>query len=360
VSEAPGAPDRGVASSTAAGLRNWIASGACQDSSGAFAAWLDLDTGGLSYAYPEITGYALTFLAGQAALSDRENAVALRAAEWLALRVERGNLAARDGWDNDAVYLFDLGMIASGLMSFGGRAQARRYVDRGLGLTCFLADELRSSAHLSPIATGGPRPQRRSWSTHGQAHLAKLVQALLLAEAHGGRSERALAAELIDEVKRLQQPDGRMQTGRPESQTMLHPHLYAAEGLWIWGSAAADRDALERARAAVEWVWAHQLETGGCPRSVGDGSALPDQVEQSDVTAQAVRLALSLDLPGEAANRAIARLIDVSHGPENALAVLYQPASASRHLSTWSTLFAAQALVMVADPGHSLAPLQLV
>ena len=93
---------------TAVGLCAWIESGACQTASGAFAAWLDATTGRPAFDYPEITGYALSFLAGRPSLSERAWAVGNRAAAWLVHRVQHGNLAARDGRDGEAVYLFDL------------------------------------------------------------------------------------------------------------------------------------------------------------------------------------------------------------------------------------------------------------
>lgn len=358
MTQAIGTLDRRVVSSSAQGLRRWIASGVCQHPTGAFAAWLEAATARLSFGYAEITGYALTFLAGQAVLSDDEHAVAHRAADWLAQRVERGSLAARDGWDNGAIYLFDLGMIAAGLLSFGARAQASRFVDAGRRLASFLADELRSSP-LSPVAASGPQSRRDAWSTRGHAHLAKLVQALLLAERHGGDGSRGAAERLIDDVKRLQLPDGRMPTGRAADETMLHPHLYAAEGLWIWGSVAGDSDSLERARGAVDWAWAHQLETGGFPRLAGIRAG-PDDLEQSDVTAQAARLAFLLDCRSEGRDRAVARLIDVSDPFGDGLAVAYQPTSTHRHLNTCATLFAAQAVALATQPQRSLSWSELV
>jgi hypothetical protein len=349
-----------VPSSAAESLRSWIGSGISQDPSGAFAAWLDLGRGEFSFGYAEITGYALTFLAGQSALGDREVAVGRRAADWLVQRIERGNLAARDGWDNGAVYLFDLGMIASGLLSFGARVQVGRFVDAGLRLVSVLAAELHSAPRLEPLAAASQRSERRAWSTLGRAHLAKLVQALLLAGRFGGGAESELAAGLIKGVQRLQLPDGRLPTGEPDGETMLHPHLYAAEGLWLFGSATGDVESLERARSAVEWAWAHQLRSGGFPRSARVGARPGEGLEQSDVTAQATRLALVLHLPAAGTERALARLQDVTRAYCESSAVLYQPTSPDRHLNTWATMFAAQALALAADPGRSLGWSELV
>jgi hypothetical protein len=340
------ANDPEVPAATSAGLREWVSSGACQNASGAFVAWFDLANGCRSYDYPEISGYALTYLANQTSLSERERSAGRRAADWLHERVRTGNLAARDGWDNDALYLFDLGMIAAGLLSFGRRTEVERYLEVGRRLVSFLGDEIRSTQSISPVSRRGPQSERAGWSSRGVPHLAKLVQAFLLAD----ETDRRVAARLIETIKRLQAADGRMRTDEDETRTMLHPHLYAAEGLWIWGSAAHDDDALQRARLATEWAFTHQLEQGGLPRFAANGKRRGAAPEQSDVTAQAVRLALALGLRSSAVDRALTRLIEVARGDERGLAIVYQPDSPDIHLSTWATLFAAQAVAM-AVPG---------
>jgi hypothetical protein len=140
-----------------------------------------------------------------------------------------------------------------------------------------------------------------------------------------------------------------MPTGEPDGETMLHPHLYAAEGLWLFGSATGDGESLERARNAVEWAWTQQLPSGGFPRSARAGGRPGEDLEQSDVTAQATRLALALHLPAVDTERALARLQDVTRAYGESSAVLYQPTSPDRHLNTWATMFAAQALALAAD-----------
>ncbi len=327
--------------------------GAAQAASGAFVAWIDVGTGVAAYEYPEITGYALTYLASGAGLSPEELEAARRAAEWLAGRVERGLLAARDGWDGGAVYLFDLGVIATGLIAFGRRTRLDRIADAELALVAFVDDALRTS--LEAVFVGGPPSSRAGWSTRGVAHLAKLVQPLLLAGGDTGQARR-----LVDAAIAAQHGDGRMRTDPDEPATMLHPHLYAAEGLWIWGAARADDDALERARAAVDWAWRQQLETGGLPRRAGcdeDGRSL---VEQSDVTAQAVRLSLALGRRDACVERALERLAGIARAGTRGVGIPYQPVASAMHLNTWSALFAAQALELALPDAAPLSWQSLV
>jgi hypothetical protein len=301
-------------------------------------AWVELASGEKAYDYAEITGYALTHIAARPELSDGEIGVGRGAAEWLTARVRQRRLAARDGWDGDAVYLFDLGMISAGLQSFGRRIGEQRYVDAGLELVELLQSEL--SGDIVAVSSHAPRSERTNWSTRGVVHLAKLAQAFLLAD----REEPA--RKLIDAARAVQGPDGHMPTDPESDVTMLHPHLYGAEGLWMWGSATGDQDAIDRARANVQWVWTHQLGSGGLPRAYGR----PEPVEQLDVTSQAVRMALLLGVRTPGVDRAIERLLECARERDGMLAMPYQPGSPDVHLNTWVTMFASQALAL-AIPG---------
>jgi UDP-N-acetylglucosamine 2-epimerase (non-hydrolysing) len=341
----PGAPTRidpEVVRWGADGLSRWITSGACQSSSGAMAAWVELASGEKAYDYAEITGYALTHIAARPELSDDEIEVGRKAAEWLTGRVQQRRLAARDGWDGDAVYLFDLGMISAGLQSFGSRIGEQRYVDAGLELVELLESEL--SGGIVAVSSQGSHSERTNWSTRGVVHLAKLVQALLLA----GREEPA--RRLIDAARATQVPDGHMITDTESTVTMLHPHMYGAEGLWMWGSATGDQDAIDRARANVQWVWTHQLQSGGLPRAFGR----PEPIEQLDVTSQAVRMALLLGVRTPAVDRAIERLLECARERDGMLALPYQPGSPDVHLNTWVTMFASQAVALAVPDAQPL------
>jgi hypothetical protein len=144
---------------------------------------------------------------------------------------------------------------------------------------------------------------------------------------------------VIEEARRLQGNDGRFITHLVNGQTMLHPHLYAVEGLWILGSARDDLEAISCARAGLEWAWKQQQVTGALPRFAPDTAA----PAQADVTAQAVRMAVALDFAPPGFDAALGWLRDAARGDDRGLALPYQPASGDSHLNTWATLFGAQA-----------------
>ena len=328
-------------------LRRWLFSGKCQSESGAFCGWRDAGTGQLAFEYPEITGYLLTFVAGLPDLTPDELAAARRGADWLVGRLGRGDYSARSGWDGGAVYTFDLGMVASGLISFG-RLHGDEYVETGMRVVRFLVSESEAAGKVPAVARG-PEAGHPGWATEGRAHLLKLVQCLLLGDELGVIGARDWAKSLIGEAAVLQQSDGRFVTDPRDEVTMLHPHQYALEGLWIWGRATSEQSALERARRGVEWVLAHQLESGGFPRfvRVSNGEASP---EQGDATAQVMRLrslTLGLDTPIPELERAAERLVGTMTVGSAERAAVYQPSSSSSHENAWVTMFAAQAIDLI-------------
>lgn len=330
--------DRGGARALAAALRGWLASGDLQSPSGAFCAWRDTAAGELAFEYPEINGYALTWFAGRKEPTEGETEAAQRVADWLVERIDRGELAARSGWDRESVYSFDLGMIATGLMCHGRRSADARAERVGTEVAARLAEEAVSPGGLAPILADGPASEREpAWSTAGRAHLVKCVQCLHLA-----RREDAVSA-LLAELERWRRDDGLFRTQPEEHLVMLHPHFYVVEGLWMHASAGGDPDALEVARRATESAWRHQRSDGALPRHVAlDGSA--DGRGQCDVTAQAVRAALltSADVPG--LDRAVELLGRVSRAREDGAAIPYTASADDTDLNSWATMFAAQAL----------------
>jgi hypothetical protein len=334
----------GEPASLAPTLRRWLFSGACQSESGAFCAWRDAESGRLAFEYPEITGYVLTFAASLADLDKAETASARRGADWLVSRLAQTDYSARTGWDDGAAYIFDLAMVATGLISFG-RLHGDVYIDSGLKLVRLIVLESGAAGQVPAVARGA-EASHPGWATEGRAHLLKVVQCLLLGEEHGVLGALDCARTLIAEGPALQQRSGRFLTEPRVHSTMLHPHHYALEGLWVWATARGDRRALEQARAGVLWAWEQQLPTGGFPRFAPSdaGDSAP---EQSDATAQAIRLALLVQVEPEGFDRALRRLEESTVGNDDGRAVPYQPAALPQHQNVWATLCAAQTLGLV-------------
>ena len=354
-----------VVSNCSLGLKSdythWIALQSIQKSTGAVCGWRDAESGKLSCAYPEITGYALAYFASLNCPCEHVVGSGKLAASWLVSRLHGGNFSARDNWDAGAVYNFDIGIIAAGLMLWGRRFRDESCISLGVALVKGLRDQIRLFGYLPPLSAFGPSSLRdTTWSTSGNAHLLKVVQCLLLAESYGLESSRDAALTLINGGKREQLPSGCFVTHPGDNEVFLHPLLYAAEGMWIWGTAENDRDAVDRAQAVVEWARQHQMKTGGFPRSVFKVGVPSLPIEQSDVTCQVARLARCLDDGMPLLDSALERIRQVSWGGEGAGGVLYQPDSGRLDQNTWATMFAAQAVQAAARPRDALSWHELV
>jgi hypothetical protein len=255
-----------------------------------------------------------------------------------------GQVSAHAGYDEGAVYTFDLGMIAAGLMSFGRRLGEARFHAEGEALAGRLGAMFLEHEEPPAIDPPGPPSGRElTWSNDPRPHLSKCVQAMLLAEQWDA------AKRLIDHAAGFQHPSGYFMTQPREDLVMLHPHLYTVEAMWMWGTAREDESALARARAATEWAWQHQLPDGGLPRLVNLYGGQEPTPEQLDVTSQAVRAALLLDAEVDGVDRAVDRLCATAVNVDEAAALPYQPQSQQTHLNTWVTMFGAQALQLAAQ-----------
>jgi len=242
-------------------------------------------------------------------------------------------------------------MVAAGLLNAGRAFDLPVAIETGLEVAKLLLDLANEDGGIAAISAkrGDSSERGSSWSTEGRAHELKLVQALLLADEVGLEGAVEAADRLVAWGVREQKDDGRFITQPNDDLTMLHPHLYAIEGLWIWGTARQDADALARARLALDWVWRQQLETGGFPRHVSTGVFRAPKhsnppVEQIDATAQATRAALLLGRNDDAVEAAIRRLVEVAKRDGEGSSLIYQPSSPQMHLNMWATMFGAQAL----------------
>jgi hypothetical protein len=236
-------------------------------------------------------------------------------------------------------------MIATGLMAFGSRHGTEEMVASGTQLARAIQQEIAETGTLQSIPPrSGTSSSRSAWSTDGLAHLVKTVQCLMWADAFGMDGCADAATTLIDLSRTAQREDGRFVTHPSDQETMLHPHLYAVDGLWIYGTATKDDAALQRAAAATRWVWDRQRATGAFPRWV-DPTGGGEGPDQADLTAQALRAAVLLEVADERME-ATARWLAATavRHEDGTVAATYQPGSGAVHQNTWATLFCAQAL----------------
>jgi hypothetical protein len=330
----------GLKTPSSADLFDWLFTGLLAHPSGGIAGWRDRRTGRLSDEYPEISGY---FLSAAVFADAMGSPVVIRAADWLIERIEQNTTASRRV-DGPAIYNFDQGIIAAGLIKYGVRARQARAVAAGIHAASRLRDQVEQHGYLPTLdrAAGQPLGRAATWSTVGRLHLSKTVQCLLLAAELGASGMRDAARRIIDDVSSafsLQSDGLRDATGAAN----LHAACYALEGLWIWDTAQRTTGLRAVLEAAFDELVSYRLPSGSFPRTA---VALR---EQSDVLAQLVRLAVLLGRESTV-GPSTGRLRDVATPTRHGWAVPYEPQAPEVHENAWATMFAAQALALVDGP----------
>ncbi len=360
----------------AAALARWLLAGPAQLAAGPHAGAVAgcVDAGGRAgYAYPEITGYFLHWLAWRAAAergrrtrttgigTATADAAGLRARAtaaqgWLArwidsdapppTRVPLGAAAA--DWRNDAVFCFDLAMVLRGLAA----VVSERLLLPDPSLVGGLAAQLRAL-----IGTDGAfeacRPRRRGvvlprrWSTRRGGFLAKAATGVIAA----AEALPAVPPDLVAaaEATLAQSLDAAIAAPHVD----VHPLLYTLEG--ALGRPAHPRCAQALPALAVQFdaLLAAAGAHGGVPASLAPGTG-DDAPARFDVLAQALRAGHALarlrpHAPPDAT--ALARLRDALEATiRPGGAIPFAAGDGAALDSVWATMFAEQAL-RVAEPG---------
>lgn len=357
--------------SAAARLRHWLLEGPAQLRSGEHAGGVagSFDAQGRAgYVYGEITGYYLHWLAdlaggaaadggrGADAAARREGGAARAAAAvaWCERQFMQGvpptriHLApAAADWRNDAIFLFDLAMLAGGL----GRAIRHGLVARPDALCARLGAALAKFVHdgrlLPLLRLRGEEPLPDRWSTRlDNFEVKAATRVLMLARV------ATLPDVLVNACEALVAERAPQAASAPVE--LLHPTLYYVEGVL-----AADRAGWDGTAPLLSRMLALANADGALPEA-------PDApgVWRSDVLAQALRAGVVLrahGVPGapEAARLdAMAAALAARVDAQGAIAFR---TDAEPLANTWCAMFAEQALRWHASgPGTAPDPQDLV
>lgn len=252
---------------------------------GAVAGTLKPD-GSALYVYGEITGYYLHWLGSMPPTTAGVPAAATAALDWLQRYLHGSELpltrvylhANPPDWRNDALFAFDLAMIAGGMACIGNRGIAALppvlLADLQRWLQLFTRND--GLAVCLPRTPDAVLPQR--WSTCGGPFTAKSASRILLLA-----QQAPLDAALVQACRReLQRIATDVSCHRID---MVHPTLYAIEGCLL----CADSDPQVLAR------WFEQVVTlQGADGSLPESLPTPD-IRRSDIVAQALRVAIFIE-----------------------------------------------------------------
>ena len=339
----------------------WLHDGPAQlrggEHAGAVAGMLDA-AGAASYVYPEIAGYYLQWLAWRARTFGATPALAARAAgvqRWLAVWLARGDTAATrvflDGttrdWRNDAVFFFDVAMVARGL----GSAVQMQLLAPDPRVVAGVSRELErliaaDGLFCACVRNDGAAELPDRWSTRRGGFLAKAAAGIVTAgPALPGLSAQAAAAARATFDASLD-----WMQARPHREA--HPRLYAFEGVMALPGHRRFGEVLAVVAAQYDALLAHGAPDGALPETLGsDTGSGPARV---DVLAQALRIGCLLNAhrPQQPVDRiALARfaaLLAKQVRPSGAVG--FAIPSAGAQANVWAAMFADQALALATQP----------
>lgn len=345
-------------SQAAVALRHWLLEGPAQlddgEHAGGVIGSLDAD-GRAAYVYVEDTGYYLQWLAGLEPGATQLGPRARAAIDWCERQFAAGPPATRvylrsapADWRNDAVFLFDLAMLAGGI----ARAVQAGLVDPPRALLQRLLAELERlvlNGELTPLRrldATATLPDR--WSTRFDRFELKAATRVLMLQEIVALPPALHSACLRCVAQRA-----------PEAAQApvewLHPTLYFLEGVL-----ACDRAFWPGAAALLQRVLAFDNGRGELPEAPEANG-----VWRSDIIAQALRVGLVLRRHDDANAPTPAQLDRLAHAlaarvtPDGAIA--FRPDAQPPLPNVWCAMFAEQALRWhAADPAAAPAPQSIV
>lgn len=344
------------------------------DISGSFNAWFNPNARTHTYAYTEISGYALTSLAH---LHDEfKDTEFLRraeyAAEWLlSIQTPDGAFPTAFYKVHDApqkpneYHTFDVGMVLNGLLNLYRATKEKKYLDAAKRAGDWLASLVRSTGSLPATVgdEGDVKDHAGTWSTQsGPYHTKNVIGLLNLYDITKDEAYKKAAVSLSEYALTRQTPEGQFLTYGELWGTNLHPHLYTAEGLYVAGEYLEDKRYTEAARRAATWAL-DNMKDGIVPRHKQNESL--NYNERADVLAQAYRMGRLVSPDHPQLNALLEKLTEYqSLGDDSRQygGFLFGKSSAGDalpHVNAWVTMFMLQAL-MLAPGGRKFKLFHLV
>jgi len=289
---------------------------------GYFFCWYDADSKEYPFVYTEMLGYGIsTLLYFYQKTSDRRYLErAEKTGDWLIENVTSQNGAFK--WKyflnhktaDEVLYAFDNAMCVRALSDLHRLTEKGKYQKAAIKSGKWLLEEMREDdgsfrARYDPESQvyGGNR-----WSHRAGAYHSKIGMGLPEVERNLPKFDNATRT-LGKWVLSLQTGDGRFITNPGSTDTYVHAHCYAAEGLLNMGMPASNSSFIDAALKAAAWLKTIQRTEGTVGRWYRDGIGLMDD-DNMDALAQSIRLWILCD--------ALQDRIDYTESIENGLSCL--------------------------------------
>ena len=344
-------------------VAKWIISSGIQSGEGGFYAWLDLQNKSYSYLYSEITGYGITSLLflykifGEKATLDK----AEQAADWIISKSIHscGGVKTRLYEDNkkvdkrycftgERIFSFDTGIVLYGIINLYKLTRKAKYLQISESLADFLIDKMhQQDGTLSPIydaKIGETIESEDKWSNQQSGFHAKVSMGLV--DLYGIKRNdkyRDVAVKLCEYAVTTQEESGRFITDNTDKTTHLHPHCYAAEGLWYTGTLLKITSFIESANKATVWAL-ENTATNGINELYYPLTKTFSTSQRSDIIAQVLRLGIIFSI-GSKTEELKSVLSGYQYSGEDMGqkgGFLYD--KESQCVNSWCTMFAMQAL----------------
>ncbi len=154
---------------------------------------------------------------------------------------------------------------------------------------------------------------------------------------------RDAAVKLCEYAVTTQEESGRFITDNTDKTTHLHPHCYAAEGLWYTGTLLKITSFIESANKATVWA-SENTATNGINELYYPLTKTFSTSQRSDIVAQVLRLGIIFSI-GSKTDELKSVLLGYQYSGEDVGqkgGFLYD--KESQCVNSWCTMFAMQAL----------------
>lgn len=349
--------------------KNWLLNSGIQnlegEHKGAFNSWFDVDKKNYPYAYSEITGYAISNLVYLYDLT--KNNIFLEraklAADWLMNKATHsfGGILCRlfyretefmGSFENEEIFLFDCGMVLNGMTILYETTKDKKHLQYCEKLADFMINKQKKDGSFYAVYDAKNNKlvdDGEKWSTQSGAYHNKLAIGLLkLYDLTKNEKYKIAAIKVCDYSLKLFGEDGRIITFSKTGDSLFHPHYYAIEGLYVAGNYLKDKNYLELAKKAAQYLFNHQKDNGGIPQMFKDNRLI--KFERTDILSQALRAGILFDIKKDKLEKLKNRLLEFQNlNEEQKGGFRYgfdNKGNKYEHINSWCTMFALQALVL--------------
>lgn len=355
-------------------LKKWLLHSGIQAEQGGFYAWEDVENKNYSFLYPEITGYAVTLLCFLYEITKDDLYImrAKRAAGWIINKAihSSGGVLTKSyitdavehySFERGNIYTFDCAMVAFGLLKLYRITNQKEYLDAAKGIIGFLVDNmLKENGLFHPIfdtKNNSTYEDSVKWSRQAGSFHCKLSLCLCeLAEIEKDSYYQNLAGNLIDSSIRHFYKDKRFINNISDESTHFHPYCYTIEGILYYCYKLKDDRYRKLVEDTFDWILKFQELDGGIPTGVFKDGREKIVHQRSDIQTQVLRLYYLIKNKDCNSNfdkgKLLGRLIQFQNLDQGHKGSFYfgvdEDGSYRKHSNSWCSMFALQALYLVA------------